>query len=83
MRISLNEYLFKPLIIPLAAISSVSLLLNWLCGILLSFITINWFHFVLISIFLVLTLGLFVWIAFLKKEIALYIPLRFRKYLYT
>jgi O-antigen/teichoic acid export membrane protein len=83
MKISLSEYLLKPLIFPLAAISGLSLILNWLCGIVSGFITINWFYFILISFCLVSILGIFVWIVFLKREIAIYIPPRFRKYLYA
>jgi O-antigen/teichoic acid export membrane protein len=83
MKISLTEYLLKPLIIPLIAISFLGILLNWICSVLTSYITINWLYFILFSFFLVVILGSFVWIVFLRKEVALYIPLRFRKYLYA
>jgi O-antigen/teichoic acid export membrane protein len=81
MKISLAEYLFNLIIIPLFAISCLGISLNWMFNILSEQISINWFYFILGSFFTILILSVFVWVVFLKKEIGLYIPIRFRKYL--
>lgn len=81
LKISLAEYLFKPLLVPFLAISAFGLTLYWITTKLFEGVNLNWFNFVAISFVLGTLFLSFVWLTLLKKEFSDYIPVRFRKYL--
>lgn len=81
LKISLPEYLFKPLLIPFLSISSFGIVLYWMVINVFRNITLNWFNFIVLCLILVGLFSAFAWLFLLKKEFSNYIPHRFKKYL--
>lgn len=83
LKISLMEYLLKPIIIPLLTISSLGMVLYWLSKNIFEIFDLTWVNFIVVTFFLGIMFAAFVWIAFLRKEFSNYIPIRFKKYLFV
>ncbi len=81
LKIELNEYLLKPLLIPILAISGLGAIFYFFTNYIFDIIPITWLSFSVISFITALLLMCFVWIVFLRKEFSEYIPVRLRKYL--
>jgi O-antigen/teichoic acid export membrane protein len=81
LKIKLTEYLFKPLLVPLLAISGVGIGLHFLSDYLFGLISTTWVSFILISFANALLLCGFVWTVFLRKEFSVYIPAKLKSYL--
>lgn len=81
LKISLQEYIFQPLLIPLFIISAIGLCIYFLTNYLFAFVAVTWVSFVAVSIIIALILAFFTWILFLQKALLDYIPLRLRRYL--
>jgi O-antigen/teichoic acid export membrane protein len=81
LKIKVFEYLWQPLLVPLFFISIAGYFLYFLVNHLFTTIAVTWISFILVSGLTAFLLCCLVWIGFLRKELAEYVPYRFKKYL--
>jgi O-antigen/teichoic acid export membrane protein len=82
LKIKFYEYLVKPILIPLFFISLAGSLLYFLANRFFATVPVTWISFVLVSGTIAFLLAIMVWIAFLRNELAEYVPVRYKKYLF-
>ncbi|GEO04027.1 hypothetical protein AAE02nite_16910 [Adhaeribacter aerolatus] len=83
MKISLVEYLLKPILMPFILISLLGVCAYYLTNMLVQGVDINWFTFSLIGFCLTVVFGIFIWLVFLRYEFLDYIPVKFRRFLFV
>ncbi|KAA5548782.1 oligosaccharide flippase family protein [Adhaeribacter rhizoryzae] len=83
MRINLLEYLFKPILLPMAGISLLGVAAYFVSNNIMQGVEVTWLNFTLLAFMLSVAFGIFVWLVFLKNEFSGYIPVRFKKLLFV
>ncbi|MDB5263106.1 MAG: hypothetical protein JWQ14_2387 [Adhaeribacter sp.] len=83
MKISLSEYLFRPILLPFTLISLLGIAAYHITDNIIPQLESNWLNFGIISAILSAVFGIFIWLVFLKSEFSGYIPVRFRKFLFV
>jgi O-antigen/teichoic acid export membrane protein len=74
LKMSLAEYLLRPIVIPFIVISIFGLLLSWLGKSIFESVSLNIINFIVVALTLGILLTMFSWFAFLRKEVSAYIP---------
>jgi O-antigen/teichoic acid export membrane protein len=81
MGISVADYLFRPVLIPLISVSVVGLLLFFSSKLLFASLEITWLTFTSFAIVESTIFAAFIWIIFLRKEFSYYIPFKYKRFL--
>ncbi|WP_162303788.1 oligosaccharide flippase family protein [Paracnuella aquatica] len=74
MNISMMDYLWKPLLLPLFAVGSFGTLVYMASNYLMKGMPVTWINLIAIGTVTGLLFALFIWFAFLKKEIVEFMP---------